>query len=586
MTAAALLTFCCPASAFEIDGLHYDIDSTSSTPCAIVTGADAVLSHVAIPEQVTHEGATFSVASIGERAFEGHTAMTSVAIPNTITKIGRNAFYDCTGLNEVCIDDLAAWVRIDFGSDSGDNIYYDDFGEILIPYSRWSFLGTPETNPLYYAHHLAVGGETVSDLVIPDGITGISAFAFAGGDFTSVHLPASMKSIGYKAFWECDQLTQVHITDLAAWCHMDFGSKEYNCYYCYDDVNYPANLICDNKYTYREDNSNPLETAHHLYLNGAEIIDLAIPEGVTAIPHHAFAGCNALQSVMVPTTLKSIGHNAFSGCTALNRLIVPNIESWCRVGFIRYRPIFEGGPLPQSTYQVLVGDNPLEHAGHLFVGTTEVTDLVIPEGTNTIGYKSFSGGRFIKSVTLPSSLNEIGGEAFAECSGLTRIYSHIMNPDPWDFAINSSIGHDEKDPSYTVYTGSVPYGAVFDGVDKSTCVLYVPKGEAEEYRAANYLVRPYYESYYDAYYDFHDEEYATIWNEFEQIIEVDWATEDPTITTGDVTGNGTVDVDDLNLVVNMLLELYTPSNEADVNGDGSVDIEDVNAIINIILNQQ
>ena len=56
---------------------------------------------------------------------------------------------------------------------------------------------------------------------------------------------------------------------------------------------------------------------------------------------------------------------------------------------------------------------------------------------------------------------------------------------------------------------------------------------------------------------------------------------------GDVTGDGTVDVSDVNAVINIILELkdasYYPGN-ADLTGEGTVDVSDVNAIINIILN--
>ena len=55
--------------------------------------------------------------------------------------------------------------------------------------------------------------------------------------------------------------------------------------------------------------------------------------------------------------------------------------------------------------------------------------------------------------------------------------------------------------------------------------------------------------------------------------------------TGDVNGDGTVDISDVNAIINIILGTAASSykGNADVNGDGSVDIADVNAIINIIL---
>ena len=52
---------------------------------------------------------------------------------------------------------------------------------------------------------------------------------------------------------------------------------------------------------------------------------------------------------------------------------------------------------------------------------------------------------------------------------------------------------------------------------------------------------------------------------------------------GDVTGDGTVDIADVNAVINMMLGKVTETAAADVTGDGAIDIADVNAVINIML---
>ena len=54
---------------------------------------------------------------------------------------------------------------------------------------------------------------------------------------------------------------------------------------------------------------------------------------------------------------------------------------------------------------------------------------------------------------------------------------------------------------------------------------------------------------------------------------------------GDVTGDGVVDIDDVNTVINMLLGSAEKTAAGDVTGEGDVDIADVNAIINIMLNK-
>ena len=58
---------------------------------------------VNIPEEVTYMGRTRKVTSIGYRAFEDCSGLTSVTIPNSVTSIGYRAFYNCYGLTSVTI---------------------------------------------------------------------------------------------------------------------------------------------------------------------------------------------------------------------------------------------------------------------------------------------------------------------------------------------------------------------------------------------------------------------------------------------------------------------------------------------------
>ena len=56
-----------------------------------------------IPSTISYNGTTYSVTSIGDRAFYYCSGLTSVAIPNGVTSIGGSAFYGCSGLTSVTI---------------------------------------------------------------------------------------------------------------------------------------------------------------------------------------------------------------------------------------------------------------------------------------------------------------------------------------------------------------------------------------------------------------------------------------------------------------------------------------------------
>ena len=69
--------------------------------------------------------------------------------------------------------------------------------------------------------------------------------------------------------------------------------------------------------------ANPLSYSHHLYINGEEVTEVVIPDGVTSINYYAFSGCSGLTSVTIPSSVTSIRDNAFANCTGLSSVTIP-----------------------------------------------------------------------------------------------------------------------------------------------------------------------------------------------------------------------------------------------------------------------
>ncbi len=157
------------------------------------------LKSVTIPNSVTYIGtAAFyycssltsitignSVASIGASAFEGCKGLTSITIPNSVTYIGEHAFNDAYKLTSIYYaGNVANWCSI-------DGLYY------LMERDRTLYID---------------GKELTGDLVIPNGVTSIGAWAFAFcTGLTSITIPGSVTSIGQQAFFGCSGLTSVTI---------------------------------------------------------------------------------------------------------------------------------------------------------------------------------------------------------------------------------------------------------------------------------------------------------------------------------------------------------------------------------------
>ena len=96
-----------------------------------------------------------------------------------------------------------------------------------------------------------------------------------------------------------------------------------------------------------------------------------------------------------------------------------------------------------------------------FFNCTGLTSVTIPNSVTSIGIQAFSGCTGLTSVTIPNSVTDIGDCAFQDCSGLTNIYSKILNP---------------NDVTLGIW--------VFDGVDKSSCILTVPEASLNLYKVA------------------------------------------------------------------------------------------------------
>lgn len=162
-----------------------------------------------------------------------------------------------------------------------------------------------------------VGGNTIADrsyygdkemtsFVFPDGIERIGDFAFARSGLSEMNIPEGVKSIGYGAFYHCDNLSSIRIPNSVTNIEPSaFGHTAWLSNW-----------------------QNGLDSSDFLIVGDGNLIaykghgaTVGIPQGVKRICGEVFMDHPEITSVALPTSLVEVGEDAFHGCTGLTNLI-------------------------------------------------------------------------------------------------------------------------------------------------------------------------------------------------------------------------------------------------------------------------
>ena len=167
--------------------------------CEVVCSQDGQYSHkyytgdIVIPETAFYNGKSYKVTAICYDAFYRCYNLTSISIPNSVTKIGGCAFEECRSLKSITIPNSVTSIE--------NSVFYGCTGltSVTIPNSV--------TEIGEYAFQECT---SLTSVVIPNSVTEIAsaAFSYCTG-LTSVTIPGSITSIGGYAFGGCTELTSI-----------------------------------------------------------------------------------------------------------------------------------------------------------------------------------------------------------------------------------------------------------------------------------------------------------------------------------------------------------------------------------------
>ncbi|MCQ2608220.1 MAG: leucine-rich repeat protein [Bacteroidales bacterium] len=265
-----------------VNNIYYEITSSSTVSVSnrgeeeddwmYYQASELYTGSLIIPESISYNETTYTVAAIANDAFIGSKLLTSIFIPSTIQTIGNGAFTGCSGLETISVSEA--------------NKVFESSNGILYKKNPSSIFFVPKNiaNDITIKEDITVipssafqNCKRVTTITIPDNVTTIEDGAFADcTNLEEIFFGKSVKTIGVNAFKACNSLYIVTIP------------------------------------------SSVTSIASSAFSNCQNLQYVLLKEGLQSIGSYAFYNCQNIIGIELPSTLKSIGDNAFKECINLS----------------------------------------------------------------------------------------------------------------------------------------------------------------------------------------------------------------------------------------------------------------------------
>ncbi len=428
------------------------------------------------------------VTTVEAGGFKSCSSLLRINIPDTIRNIelGASGSYSTGSAFELCYNLL----EINIYEVDGNHVprYASENGALYkVEYNADDVLISKEI--VAYPH----GREDAFTLAADTTL--IPSYALANSRFTSVTIPASVKTIGASAFKSCSYLTEVIFEDATSASTLEIAELAFESCYKLESIKLPAQLssIVLNEF---KDNGDGTDSIISAFAGCSGLKTLEVSEdnqfysskgdGVLYSKNGSeivFAPRGLTGKFVVPTNVTTIRDAAFYQCNKITELTIPGSVTYIgKKAFYNTSSGLTSSSLSSVTFNGTAADTDLTIESYAFYNQNALTEITLPGNLKTLKQYAFGATTKLIKVTV-NCVGDLNFEkgAFENTSSNTYVKTLVLGEHVSVVDIAGVFGQklesvsvDKNNPNY-----SAVEGVLFDKEIKR--IVYYPQGKEGDY---------------------------------------------------------------------------------------------------------